>query len=274
MPNQEMPLAERIPAEELKHASSQDVPSGRQEPSVSLEWIGPAALRLGQAANYQIVVRNVSPGQVHQVVVRSKIPGGVVVKSTEPRGTQDAGHLVWELGTMQSRQEPRLNILLLPESKGDLDCQAHVTFTGSSSTKLKVREPKLAVKVAGTEKVALGDSATVTLTVSNPGDGVAEHVKVKAQLPEGLEHSRGQTVEFELGNLGPNESRNVQLVCATKMAGQHICQATATGEGNLSAQATVTVEVILPRLDLTVSGPKLRYLDRNATYVLLSLIHI
>src|SRR5947209_4628056 len=36
-----------------------DNPSGRQEPSVSLEWVGPAAAKVGQAADYSIIVRNI-----------------------------------------------------------------------------------------------------------------------------------------------------------------------------------------------------------------------
>src|SRR5207244_2031125 len=36
----------------------------------------------------------------------------------------------------------------------------------------------------------------------------------------------------------------------------------------LTAKQVSKVDVVLPQLDLTVTGPKLRYLDRHATYVL------
>src|SRR5439155_14588559 len=115
-------------------------------------------------------------------------------------------------------------------------------------------------------KILLGDVATVTLTVTNPGDGSADRVKVKAALPEGLEHARGRLVEFDLGNLGPNETRSVQLVCATKTGGEQKCDAIATAEGNLKCEDAAVFEVILPRVALVVNGPKLRYLDRKAIY--------
>ncbi len=247
---------------------SNDNPTGRQEPCVSLEWIGPPTSKVGQPVTYQIIVKNISSTPVHQVVVRNRVPAGITVQGTEPKAMNDGNLWSWDLGTLQPRQEKRLDMQILPETKGDLACQASVTFTGSSIARLRVREPKLGLKAAAPEKILLGDVATVTLTVNNPGDGTADHVKVKAMLPEGLEHTRGKTVEFDIGNLGPNESRSVQLVCATKNGGEQKVDAVATAEGNLNAQDSASMDVIMPRLDLKATGPKLRYLDRHAIYVL------
>jgi uncharacterized repeat protein (TIGR01451 family) len=245
-----------------------DNPTGRQEPSVSLEWIGPALAKVGQPVSYQIVVKNTSSTPVYQVVVRNRMPAGVTVGATEPRAVSDGSLLIWDLGTLQPRQEKRLDLQIIAETKGDVACQAWVTFTGASVARLRVREPKLTLKAQAPDKVMLGDSATVTLTVTNPGDGPADHVKVKAVLPEGLEHARGKAVEFDLGNLGPNESRSVQLVCTTKTGGVQKCDAVATAEGNLMARDEASLDVIQPKIDIAVTGPRLRYLDRHAIYVL------
>src|SRR5205807_2412738 len=131
---------------------------------------------------------------------------------------------------------------------------------------IRVREPKLVLKTSGPETVMMGDTATVTLTVSNPGDGPAEHVKLRATLSEGLEHARGKAFDFDLGNLGAAETRSVQLVCGTKTPGPAMVEAVAAAEGGLRAQETARVSVILPRLDIAAAGPKLRYLERHATY--------
>lgn len=249
-------------------AASGDAPTGRQDPSVSLEWIGPASLRLGQPANYQLVVKNTSGAPVHGVVIRNRVPGGVAIKAAEPRAGGEGAVMQWELGTLQAGQERRIQLQLVPEKKGDLDCQATVTFTGSSTARLKVREPKLALKATLPDKVMVGEPATVTLVISNPGDGPVEGVKVKTALPEGLEHARGKNVEFELGTLAPNENRSVQLVCTTTAGGAQKCEAVASADGGLTARDAAQVEVMLPKLDVSVNGPKLRYLDRQATYVL------
>ncbi len=253
--------------QEEAQGQSNDNPTGRQEPSISLEWIGPPTAKLGQPVTYQIIVKNTSAIPVQNVTVRNRIPAGVTVQATEPRAINELNTLIWEVGTMQPRQEKRLDLQLLPEMRGDLACQAFVSFTGMSQARIRVREPKLQLKIAGPDKVLLGDAAPFSLTVTNPGDGSADQVKIRATLSDGLEHTRGKTVEFELGNLGPNETRSVQLVCTTKTGGQQTCEAVAVAEGGLKAQDVANTEVLLPRLELNVAGPKLRYLDRKATYV-------
>jgi uncharacterized repeat protein (TIGR01451 family) len=260
----EEPAAEPAGAPEVVHTA--EAPTGKQEPAVSLEWIGPATLRLGQPVNFVLSVKNTSSATVHGVVVRNRVPAGVIVKAAEPRAGGEGQILAWELGTLQAGQERRIQLQLVPEKKGDLDCQASVTFTGSTVARLKVREPKLVLKTTTVEKVMVGDPATLTLMISNPGDGVAEGVKVKTTLPDGLEHARGKVVEFELGSLAPNETRTVQLVCASKAGGAQKCETLALADGDLTATDEATVEVMLPKLDLVVTGPKLRYLDRQATY--------
>jgi uncharacterized repeat protein (TIGR01451 family) len=247
---------------------SNDNPTGRQEPCVSLEWIGPPTAKVGQAVTYQLIVKNLSAAPVMQVVVRNRVPNGVSVQATEPKAFNEGNVWAWDLGTLQPRQEKRLDMQMLPEAKGDIACHASVTFTGTTIARLRVREPKLAIKATAVDKVLLGDTTTITLTVSNPGDGTADRVKVRASLTDGLEHIRGRALEYDIGNLGPNESRSIQLVCNTKAGGEQKCNAIATAEGNLMAQDSAVIEVILPQLKLLMSGPRLRYLDRHATYVL------
>jgi uncharacterized repeat protein (TIGR01451 family) len=242
-------------------------PTGRLEPAIALEWVGPAVAKLGQPVTCQMVVRNTSAVAVTNLIIRNRIPTGVTVQVTRPQAVTEGNQLTWEIGTLQARQEKRLELVLLPQTKGDLSCQAQVTLTSSSIARIYVREPKLTLKATGPDKILLGEVAALTLTVTNPGDGSAEHVRLKAMLPDGLEHARGKTVEFDLGNLEANETRSVQLVCATKGGGAQVCQAVATAEGDLRADASASVEVIVPRLDFTASGPRLRYVNRHASYV-------
>jgi uncharacterized repeat protein (TIGR01451 family) len=239
---------------------------GRQEPAVSLEWVGPSAVRLGQPAGYRILVRNICPTAVHQVTLRCLVPEGASVSVSDPLPLTKGGVLTWDLGTEQPGQDRRIELQLLAAARAALDLQAAVSFTGVAAMRVQVREPKLALKLAGPAQVVLGDSATVTLTVSNPGDGPTEHVKVRAQLPEGLEHPRGRQMEVDLGVLAPQEQRTVQLVCTARAQGLQRCEAVATADGGLKASAVAPVNVVLPRIDLAATGPHLRYLERKAVY--------
>jgi uncharacterized repeat protein (TIGR01451 family) len=239
----------------------------RQEPAVALEWIGPSAARVGQPADYGVAVRNTCPIPVQQVLVRVRVPAGMSVAATEPKALTEGNVIVWDLGTLAPRQENNLQMKLVPQTKGDLMPQAWVTFTGSSLMRVLVREPRLQlISVAPVESLQIGDAAKFVLTVSNPGDGPAEQVRVHAVLSDGLEHASGGHVDFDIGNLAPGEARNVQLICAARAGGGQKCEAWAEAEGGLKAQAQAMVNVSMPRLDLQVSGPGLRYLDRKAVY--------
>ncbi|WP_020472492.1 CARDB domain-containing protein [Zavarzinella formosa] len=238
----------------------------KQEPSVSLEWLGPTALKVGTPAEYTLMVRNTCAIPVQKVVVQVRVPSTVKIGSTEPKADGAEGVLLWEMGTLLSRQEKQLKIRMVPPGKGDINCQAWVTFTGSAAMRIQVREPKLLIKAQAPEKVLVGDAANVVLTVSNPGDFQAETVKVAVSLGEGLESARGNKASFDIGILGAGETRTVTIPCVAKVSGAQKCEAYVEGDAGLKALDSVNLSIIQPRLDLEATGPKLRYLDRKATY--------
>src|SRR5579864_2542226 len=250
------------------HPQNEDNPTGRQEPAVSVEWIGPPAAKVNQPADYSLVVRNVCNLGVSQVIVRVRVAEGVTVVATEPKALQEGNVLMWEVGNLLPKQERNLMLKLTCASKGDINCQAWVTFTGATAMTIRVREPKLMIKATAPEKVLVNDACTFLLTVSNPGDHPADQVKIHANLSEGLEHARGRGIDYDIGSLAAGETRSVQVICAAKSGGEQVCDATAEAEGGLKAADKAAVNVIMPRIDLEVAGPKLRYLDRKATYTI------
>jgi uncharacterized repeat protein (TIGR01451 family) len=259
-----------LPADDhpVEPTTTPDNPLGMQNPSVSIEWVGPPAAKLGQAGDYSLVVKNTCNIPVQQVLVRVRVPNGMTVGATEPKAAPEGNVLVWELGTLLARQEKNLQMKLTADAKGDLMPQAWVTFTGSTVTRIKVREPKLALKAVAPEKVLVGDAAAFSLTVTNPGDGTADKVMIHASLSEGLEHNRGNKFDFEIGSLAPGETRSVQVICGTRTGGLQKCESTADAEGGLKASDMASVNVIMPRLDMQITGPGLKYLDKKGLYTL------
>jgi hypothetical protein len=250
------------------HLQNEDNPTGRQEPAVSMEWIGPPAAKVNQPADYSLVVRNVCNLGVSQVIVRVRVADGVTVAATEPKALQEGNVLMWEVGNLLPKQERNLVLKMTCATKGDINCQAWVTFTGATAMTIRVREPKLMIKATAPDKVLVNDACTFLLTVSNPGDHPADQVKIHANLSEGLEHARGRGIDYDIGSLAAGETRSVQVICAAKAGGEQVCDASAEAEGGLKAADKAAVSVIMPRIDLEVAGPKLRYLDRKATYTI------
>jgi uncharacterized repeat protein (TIGR01451 family) len=252
------------PPQTVGEPSAAPAPGGR--PSVSLEWDGPSAVKLGTPTEYALNVKNTSTAPVQKLVIQVRVPNGVTVAGSEPKAETEGGVLVWELGALAAGHERRLALKLVAPQRGDVTCQAWVTFTGTASVTMRVRDPKLVVKVRAPEKVLLGDPANVVLTVSNPGDHPAEHVRITAMLPEGLECVRGPKLNFDLGTLGAGENRTLTVPCTARAAGPLKCEISGEADGGLKSGDVVSLSVVQPRLDLAVAGPKLRYLDRRGTY--------
>ena len=112
----------------------------------------------------------------------------------------------------------------------------------------------------------LGEDALLSIVVSNPGTGVAEGVVLNERIPAGMQHAAGAELEYEIGTLKPGESRQLQLPLRAVRAGNVNNVLTAKAEANLRAEERTTLEVVAPQLDVTMEGPKRRFLERQATY--------
>jgi uncharacterized repeat protein (TIGR01451 family) len=242
--------------------------TSKSEPSVSLEWVGPNSVKIGAPHDYVLIVRNTCSQAVEKVAVEVRVPTGVTVVSAESKMDGADGSMHWDIGTLDVRQERRIGVKMLAPQRGDVACQAWVTFSGMSVMNLRVREPKLQVKLHAPERTLVGDPANFSLTVSNPGDHPTDRVKITAMLAEGLESVRGSKVSFDVGTLAGGESRTVVIPCVTKTIGQQKCEVFAEADGGLKASHSVALNVVQPRLDLTVLGPKMRYEGKKATYAI------
>jgi uncharacterized repeat protein (TIGR01451 family) len=247
-------------------AGALDPPGARQEGAVSLEWVLPRVIRLGAPVQLTLAVQNTAQVPASDVTVRASLPRGLVVGTTEPKATMRDGCLFWELGTLAPKQARSLQVRAVAEVEGDASPQAWVTFTTTAAAGLRVRTPRLAVKVSAPANTPTGDEITFALTVSNPGGLPAEQVKVRALLSDGLEYNGRKLADCDIPQIPPGESKTLNLTCAVRARGEQRCEVVAEAEGGLRATDRAVVKVCAPALDLQVSGPALRYLERKAVY--------
>ena len=250
-----------------------DARPGRNDSTVSTEWIGPTQVKVGQPITCKIQVKNSGSVAVRDVVVRHRLCDGVQHRGSEPPATVEVRQLSWNIGTLEAGATKCIELQLLAQARGPLNCQATVTFTSQSSLQVQVREPMLEIKVKGPEKVVIGEPVTFLIQLSNPGDAATEAVHVKATLPEGLRHPKletvkGRSLEMNAAPLQPKETRILQLVCQAQGSGVQQTSFVASADSDLKSNDDVRVEILQPKLELTVAGPKLRYIDRHAAYTL------
>ncbi len=242
---------------------------GPQSPQVSVQKIAPPEVQVGRPAVFRLVVRNTGPVAASDVEVVDRVPRGTKLLGTSPKAsTGPRGELVWSLGTLKPGAETAVEMQLMPTDEGEIGSVASVRFQAEATARSVVTRPKLVVTTAGSASVLVGDETLMTFTVSNPGSGIATGVVLEEHIPAALKHPGGNELEYTVGDLRPGESRQLQLKLKASQAGTINNVITARGDASLHAEHRFNLQIVSPQLDITMNGPKRRYLEREATYQL------
>jgi uncharacterized repeat protein (TIGR01451 family) len=237
-------------------------------PSVSVEWVKQGGIIVGQECACDLVVKNNGRVPAREIVVEALFPNTVRLTHADPEPAEVSDHLEWSLAELAPGDERIIHIRMIPSQRGNLATTANVRFTGTAANVFQVEEPLLKLAVAAPAEVVVGDPVVQTITITNPGTGIAQNVKLDVALPEGLEFTRGDRSRIEIGALSPGESRTVRLSLTSIGDGEQRLEVTATGDSGLKQSAAATVAVIAPALKIAVEGPGSRQTGRDARYTL------
>lgn len=240
--------------------------NGPQKPVVKIYWRKTSDFNIGRECTAELVVENQSQADAHDVEVLASFPTLVRLTDAKPAPEENGGKLLWRMGSLPAGKTQVIAVKMIPSQSGALNVAADVRFSASSASEFQVYEPMLAVEVAGPEKVMVGDPASHSVTISNPGTGITKDVKIEAVIPKGIEHPRGEKLLLDVGSLNPGETRTVRLALAATEGGDHKVVILASAESGLNAKAESIVHVVSPELTLNVDGPALRYMGRSGKY--------
>jgi uncharacterized repeat protein (TIGR01451 family) len=249
-----------------------------QAPQVALSLAGPPGVPVGQEITYTIIVTNTGQVETQAMTVRDAVPEGIQYVRSQPPATQDGRQLIWTLGTLGAGQAHTLQVVLRAPRVGQVtNCANVTTVEGQRDEKCvntEITAPQLKVVMAAPPTGVVGVPITYQITLSNPGTGPATNVMLTAEFDAGLEHESRPTVppggkprvELPIGTLAPGESKTVPLVLTPGQVGRFVTQVTATADGTLKDQAEHAIAVQRAQLKVTKAGPKVRYLNRPATW--------
>ncbi len=240
---------------------------GAQSPTVTIEKLAPPEIQVGKAAKFQIVVRNTGAVSAEGVEVNDAVPQGTQLVSTTPKAsTGPRGEVQWKLGDMKPGDEVRLEMEVMPVAEGEIGSVATVQFRSAASARTIATKPELVLEIESPKEVMIGTDVTMAIKLSNPGTGAASGVKLTEKVPQGFQHPAGGELEMDVGSLKPGETRSLQLTLRGVQAGKFANKLVVEGDASLHTEQTATIEVIAPALEIAVSGPGLRYLERQAKY--------
>ncbi len=240
---------------------------GTQTPTLQLEKVAPQEVQVGRPATFTIHVRNVGSVAAHQVEIHEEIPQGTQLLSATPKASRGPrGELVWQLGTLKAGEEAKVEAELLPTVEGELGSVATVRFASEASVRTISTRPELTLDVVAPREVLIGETMSLKIKISNTGTGVASSVVLTELLPANLQHEAGGELEYEVGDIRPNETRELDLSVKAIKAGTAMNVLAARGDGQLQAKKETPVAVVAPALEVALEGPRRRFLDRQATY--------
>jgi uncharacterized repeat protein (TIGR01451 family) len=245
-------------------ASSAD---SSQAPTVCLQWVKKSPIVVGQECQCDLVVRNVGKTAARDLAVDGFFPATVRLTHADPMPADNSDHVTWSFATLGASEEHVIHIKLVPSRRGELPTTAVVRFASATSNTFSVEEPLLALAVRGPKELLVGDPATQTITVHNPGTGVAHNVALEAHLSRGLEAPRGEGLIVQVGSLNPGESRVVRLPLIAVAGGDQEVTVHASAGSDLHRELATIIHVIAPSLKIALEGPSFRYVGRKAHYV-------
>ncbi len=249
-------------------ATSPTTVAATETAAITLEWSKQSEINVGQECECRLAVKNTGKVAAREVAVDVQFPSTTRLIAALPRPSSSVKQLTWNFAEIAAGAEETIGVRLVPSERGELQAAATVRFTSAAPVRFQVSEPMLVLSIKGPKEVMMGDPASQTIMISNPGTGIASNVRIESQIPAGLEHPRGDRLMMEVGSLNPGESRAVRLALAAVEGGHHIIQVSAKADAALINNATAEINVIAPSVKLSLEGPSLRYIGRSAKYTL------
>lgn len=254
------------------YATGPGVLVANQAPAITSDIRGPKQIAIGREATYRVRLQNQGACGADAVVATVRIPSWAEVVNTaatngavRQTATDDAATLLqWQIPRLDAQSAETMSVDLIPRASRPMELG--VTWTHdpvNTRTIVEVQEPKLQLDVTGPDEVLYGKSHVYRLTLSNPGTGVAENVRIQLMPPGGGAEA---VSTFEVGNLAPGASKTAEVELTAREAGKLSVQAVATAEGNLKSQAAKDLFCRKPELEVDWRGPETQYAGTDATY--------
>lgn len=241
---------------------------GSQNPIMLIQKRAPEEIQVGKKATFVIAVRNAGNAVAHDVSVVDSVPQGARFVESVPAATPNAqGILAWNLGEMAAGEDRTITLQIIPEVQGEVGSVASVHFAAQASVRTVATLPKIELELEGPPDVLVGSLHQVVVTIRNTGTGMARNVRLEADLPETLQHRSGEAqLVADLGDMPPNHVQRIPLDATAISAGKSVFDFRITSDDGISAEDRMQIEVRAPKLTAAISGPKIRYLERQATY--------
>ena len=243
-----------------------EMASGAQQPELEIEKIAPEEATVGEPLIYAIHIKNVGSSAANGVVVEDRIPRGTTLDGTIPQAELTDKVLTWRMGTIGPGQEETIRIKVIPTEAGEIGSVAVVRFAAEVAAATNITSADLQLRMDGPQEISVGDTAVFRYQLTNAGNGMARGAYIRCLLPPALEHPGGADIEYDVGDLPPGESSEIELTVRAIEAGTHRSRTLLNAGGRTYDESELTLNVLPSRLLINREGPARRFVGRAANY--------
>ncbi|MFW5883380.1 MAG: DUF7507 domain-containing protein, partial [Verrucomicrobiota bacterium] len=184
--------------------------------------------KVGETANFTLMVRNTGNSAARNVVITDTIPAGL-------RDLEDRAGVQYSVGTLEAGESQTFTLPLQTTERGTFVNSATVTASNvvedendTSEAEIEVLIPGLEISKEGPAEEFTGKRARYTITVDNTGETVLEDVVVTDRLPAEYEviNSGGgnydagsNTITWNIASIDAGESQELDIIVTTLTAG-------------------------------------------------------
>ena len=231
-------------------------------PMLKVEVKAPPEVKLGEVANFEIVVSNPGTATVTNVVILENVPDGLYHRDGRVIDNKS-------ITVLRPKESKKLTLPLICVGSGNLVNHVVVTADGNlmveEKTTIRALAPVLGLEIVGARNRFLERRSDYRLIVANKGNASAHNVSLELVLPgavqfvstnqSGVYDSTTHTVHWALEELPAQEAGEIELIVMPAQKGEHSLRFTGTGENNLRAEAILPVNIDgLPAISFEIVG--------------------
>src|SRR5204863_8925126 len=138
--------------------------------------------------------------------VEDEIPAGVHFVGSDPPSETAGNRLTWSIGSIEPYAERHIRVDVQPPGEGELQTRATVTFTGSTTLRTLVVQPRITLAMRGPEQVSVGDAVPFQIQATNTGGVAVPGLTLRGHLTDGLQHPQGNEILAYLGSLAAGQT--------------------------------------------------------------------
>jgi len=239
---------------------------------IKVEKRGPATLKQGMNASYQIVVRNYGSRASGPVRVEDELPPAARLRGGEPAPAHVGDKVVWNLDNLEAGAEKVLLLDLLAVDSGEFTSRTTV-FVPAASTTSKTRinqspvaassDGVLGIEILNPPTASVGQEVPFEVVATNRGKLWLTELVLHVKLDSGLRHPAGAEIEADVGNLDPGVTKTFRVPLTAVRVGRQQITAKISAAGNITATARAAVNVAPPGLSVRLPASTRLWLDRE-----------